>query len=120
MKLMPKKLIINPEESALVVKDMQKDFCYEDGALFMGEGVEEIIPKIRGLIEKAIRKKTHLIFAQDWHSPESEEFVVWGQHCIRDTRGAEIIDELSPFSKEEFVVKKRDIVTSLELFSMHI
>ena len=107
MVFMPEKVIINPEESALVVEDMQKDFCYEDGALFMGEGVEEIIPKISGLIEKAIQKKVHLIFAQDWHSPDSEEFEIWGQHCVRDTRGAGIIDELSPFFKEAFVVKKQ-------------
>jgi nicotinamidase/pyrazinamidase len=104
---MPEKAVVNPEESALVVEDMQKDFCYEDGALFMGAGVEEIIPKIRGLIEKAIQKRVHLIFAQDWHSPDSKEFEIWGQHCARDTRGAEIIDELSPFSKEAYVVKKQ-------------
>jgi nicotinamidase-related amidase len=47
-----------------------------------------------------------LIFAQDWHSPDSEEFEIWGQHCVRGTRGAEIIDEPSPFSKEAYVVKK--------------
>jgi len=107
MVFMPEKAVVNPEQSALVVEDMQKDFCYEDGALFMGAGVEEIIPRIRGLIEKAIQKKVHLIFAQDWHSPDDEEFEVWGQHCVRDTRGAEIIDELSPFSKEAYVVKKQ-------------
>jgi nicotinamidase/pyrazinamidase len=107
MVFMPEKAVVNPKESALVVIDMQKDFCYEDGALFMGEGVEEIIPRIRGLIEKAARKKVHLIFTQDWHSPDSEEFEVWGRHCVRDTRGAEIIDEFSPFLKEAYVVKKQ-------------
>ncbi len=104
---MTEEVFINPEQSALVVIDMQKDFCYEDGALFMGEGVEEIILRIRGLIEKAARKKVHLIFTQDWHSLDDEEFEVWGRHCVRDTRGAEIIDELLPFSKEAYVVKKQ-------------
>ena len=51
---------VNPEESALAVEDMQKDFCYEDGALFMGDGVEEIIPLIRGLIKEK-RIKTLII-----------------------------------------------------------
>ena len=32
---MPEKVFINPEESALVVVDMQKDFCSADGALFV-------------------------------------------------------------------------------------
>jgi len=91
---MPKKVFINPGESALVVIGMQKDFCYEDGALFVGDAVKAIIPRIRGLIEAATRKKAHLIFTQDWHSQDDEEFEVWGRHCVRDTRGTEIIDEL--------------------------
>ena len=100
-------VVVNPEKTALVVIDMQKDFCCEDGALFIGEGVEEIIPRIRGLIEKTIQKKVHLIFTQDWHSRDDKEFEIWGQHCVRGTRGAEIIDELSPFLKEAYVVKKQ-------------
>ena len=32
---MPQKVFINPVESALVVIDMQKDFCCADGALFV-------------------------------------------------------------------------------------
>jgi len=32
---------------------MQKDFCNEDGALFIGDTVNEIIPRISGLIERA-------------------------------------------------------------------
>jgi nicotinamidase-related amidase len=32
---MTEKLFINPEKSALVVIDMQKDFCCADGALFV-------------------------------------------------------------------------------------
>jgi len=38
---MAKKMSIKAEGSALVVIDMQKDFCYEDGALFMGDTVEK-------------------------------------------------------------------------------
>ncbi len=100
-------VVVNPEETALIVIDMQKDFCYEDGALFIGAGASGIIPGIHRLIEKGIQKGVHLIFTQDWHSPDSEEFEVWGQHCVRDTRGAKIIDELSSFSKEAYVVKKQ-------------
>ena len=38
---MAEKMSIKAEESELVVIDMQKDFCYEDGALFMGDTVEK-------------------------------------------------------------------------------
>lgn len=107
MVFMPEKVVANPEKSAVVVVDMQKDFCYEDGALFVGDAVKEIIPRIKALVEEAIRKKVQLIFTQNWHSPDDEEFEVWDRHCIRDTRGAEIIDEFLPFLKEAYVVKKQ-------------
>jgi len=32
---MPEKVFINPVETALVVEDLQKDFCCADGALFV-------------------------------------------------------------------------------------
>ena len=102
---MSKKIVVNPDETALVVIDMQKDFCHAEGTLFVGDIVNEIIPKISGLIEEATRRKVHLIFTQDWHSPDDKEFKIWPRHCVQDTRGAEIIDKLSPFSKEAFVVR---------------
>ncbi len=46
---MPEKIVVS-EECALIVEDMQKDFCNEDGALFIGDTVNEIISRIRGLI----------------------------------------------------------------------
>jgi nicotinamidase-related amidase len=104
---MTKQVVLNPEDSALIVVDMQEDFCYANGALFVGGAVETIIPRIRGLIEKARRKKVQVIFTQDWHSPDDDEFDIWGRHCVRDTEGAEIIDEFLPFLNEAFVVKKQ-------------
>jgi len=107
MQATTQKVVVDPGDSALVVVDMQKDFCSAAGALFVGDAVEAIIPRIRGLIEKARRKKVQVIFTQDWHSHDEDEFEVWGRHCVRDTEGAEIIDELSPFLGDVFVVKKQ-------------
>jgi len=101
---MTEKIVVS-EECALIVEDMQKDFCNEDGALFIGDTVNEIIPRIRRLIERAIGKKVHLIFAQDWHSHDDNEFEIWGQHCVRETPGAEVIDVFLPLLKEAHVIK---------------
>ena len=38
---MTEKVSINPEECALVVINMQKDFCYAGGALFVCDTVEK-------------------------------------------------------------------------------
>ena len=85
------RVVLNPSETAVLVVDMQKDFCYEDGALFVGDPVRRIVPNIRALLEDAQRKGLQIIFTQDWHSPEDDEFAVWGRHCVEYTRGAELI-----------------------------
>ena len=100
------RVVVNPVETAVLVVDMQKDFCYEDGALFVGDAVRRIIPNIKALLEDARRKRLPLIFTQDWHSPEDDEFAVWGRHCVEYTRGAELIDELAEVGERAFVVRK--------------
>jgi len=100
------RVVVNPVETAVLVVDMQKDFCYEDGALFVGDAVRRIIPNIKALLEDARRKGLPLVFTQDWHSPEDDEFAVWGRHCVEYTRGAELIDELAEVEERAFVVRK--------------
>jgi len=100
------RVVVNPVETAVLVVDMQKDFCYEDGALFVGDAVRRIIPNIKALLEDARIKGLPLIFTQDWHSPEDDEFAVWGRHCVEYTRGAELIDELAEVEERAFVVRK--------------
>ena len=43
---------------------------------FIGDTVNEIIARISRLIERAIGKEVHLIFAQDWHSADNDEFEI--------------------------------------------
>jgi len=100
------RVVVNPVETAVLVVDMQKDFCYEDGALFVGDAVRRIIPNIKALLEDARIKGLPLVFTQDWHSPEDDEFAVWGRHCVEYTRGAELIDELAEVEERAFVVRK--------------
>jgi len=108
------RVVVNPVETAVLVVDMQKDFCYEDGALFVGDAVRRIIPSIKALLEDARRKGLPLIFTQDWHSPEDDEFAVWGRHCVEYTRGAELIDELAEVGERAFVVRKHKYTAFFE------
>ena len=86
-----------------MIVDMQKDFCYENGALYVPNS-KKIIPSIKRLLEEAKAKKVPVIFTQDWHKPDDAEFAVWRKHCVENTEGAEIIDELRT---DAFTVKKR-------------
>ncbi len=89
---------------ALLIIDMQKDFCYKDGSLYIS-GAEELFRKINKAIDAA-RKKIPIIFTQDWHRENDSEFKIWPKHCIMNTRGAEIVDELR-CEKGDYFVKKR-------------
>lgn len=90
---------------ALIVVDMQKDFCYKKGALYI-QRVEEIFEATRKVVNKA-RGKMPVIFTQDWHREDDKEFKIWPKHCIEGTDGAEIIEELNPTAKDYFIKKRR-------------
>jgi len=88
----------------LIVIDMQKDFCYRDGSLYV-KGVENIFEPTKSVIDAA-RGSMPIVFTQDWHRHDDSEFKIWPKHCIMNTRGAEIIDELNP-KEEDYYIKKR-------------
>lgn len=81
----------------LVVIDMQNDFC--TGALKNDDAVA-VIPFIKAQIENARKNGTRIIYTRDTHG---SDYMETGEgkhlpvpHCIRDTKGWEIVDELAP------------------------
>lgn len=91
---------------ALLVIDMQRDFLEPEGKLYGGERVRGIIPKVREAIEFS-RDFMPIIFTQDWHRKDDEEFSIWPPHCIENSSGAGIIDELEARENDLFVKKRR-------------
>ncbi|MFN3384442.1 MAG: cysteine hydrolase family protein [Archaeoglobaceae archaeon] len=91
---------------ALIVVDMQKDFCYRNGALYI-ENAERIFEATKKVVDTARKREMKVIFTQDWHRSDDEEFKIWPKHCIMNTWGAEIIDELKPREEDYFVKKRR-------------
>lgn len=110
---------------ALVVVDVQYDFCPE-GALAVEDG-DAVVPVINDLV----RRFEHVVLTQDWHPARHSSFasehagkapfeivsmsygeqVLWPDHCIQGTRGAEFHDGLDR-TKAELIVRKgfrRDI-----------
>jgi len=90
---------------SLIVVDMQRDFCYENGALYIGENAKRVIDPLRKVIESA-RGKMPVIYTQDWHRKNDIEFKIWKPHCLMNTEGAEIIKELEP-EEGDYIVRKR-------------
>ena len=72
--------------------DAQTDFMLSGGKLYV-PGAEKIIPNLNRLVEQARQGRVLLISSADAHQPDDPEFRVWPLHCLKGTRGAELIPE---------------------------
>jgi nicotinamidase/pyrazinamidase len=91
------------EQDVLVVIDVQNDFC-SDGALAVPDG-EKVVPAINRIAQKF----RNVVLTQDWHPRDHVSFasnhankrpfdmielpygsqVLWPDHCVQDTSGAQ-------------------------------
>ncbi|MCS6769295.1 MAG: cysteine hydrolase [Candidatus Caldarchaeum sp.] len=97
---------LSRRDTALVIVDMQNDFCHPRGKLFVPTS-PATIPNIRSLLEKARRSGVRVFFTQDWHDKDDPEFGIWGEHALAGSWGAEIVEELKPATGEVVVRKLR-------------
>jgi nicotinamidase/pyrazinamidase len=85
------------KDAALLVVDVQKDFC-PGGALAVVGG-DEIIPLINRYIELFKNMGKLIIASRDWHPRVSKHFRefggIWPVHCIQNSDGASFHSELS-------------------------
>ncbi|WP_157019240.1 bifunctional nicotinamidase/pyrazinamidase [Mesorhizobium xinjiangense] len=106
-------------EKALVVIDLQNDFC-PGGALAV-EGGHEIVP----LVNRMIADAEHVILTQDWHPAGHSSFAsehsgkssfdsvampygeqtLWPDHCVQGTDGAAFHPDLD-WTQAELVIRK--------------
>lgn len=97
---------VDPKTTALIVVDMQNDFCQPDGTLFIEEA-PKTFDAIAHLLAVARESGMPVFFTQDWHSEDDPEFQIWGPHARANTWGAEIVDALAPKEGEEIIRKVR-------------
>lgn len=92
---------------ALLIIDMLNDFVKPDGALYCGKKAEEIISEIAKLKKEFKEQGYPVIYLCDAHEPEDEEFSAFPPHCIKGTKGAQVVEELSPDSTDLVIYKTR-------------
>jgi nicotinamidase/pyrazinamidase len=105
--------------SALIVIDVQNDFC-PGGALAVPHG-DEIVP----LVNRIAESFDHVVLTQDWHPPGHHSFasshpgrkphdiidlyygpqVLWPDHCVQGSWGAEFRRDLQ-IPRAELVLRK--------------
>ena len=94
-------------ESALVVVDVQRDFC-EGGALAAANTLS-LLPPLQKFITEAKRHGALVVFTQDWHPTNHSSFKAsggsWPVHCVAGTPGAELMQPLKA-GAEDVVIHK--------------
>lgn len=105
--------------SALIVIDVQNDFC--PGGTLAVSGGDEIVPLVNGMIFEA----EHVILTQDWHPGGHSSFAsthpghqpfetiempygpqtLWPDHCIQGKKGSAFHKDLQ-WTKAELVIRK--------------
>ncbi len=89
---------------------MQHDFVDEDGAVPC-QDAPGIVSKIKELSHEARRAGIPIIYTREVHRPQKVDFgrELDGDetlHCVEGTKGAEIVEELTP-KESDYVINKR-------------
>jgi nicotinamidase/pyrazinamidase len=117
-------MLLHPATDALLVIDLQNDFCPATngigGALAVERG-DEIVPTVNALGQRF----AHVILTQDWHPPAHISFAsahpgalpfttidapygpqtLWPDHCVQNTPGAALHPALS-IPHAELILRK--------------
>lgn len=108
-----------PPDAVLIVVDVQNDFC--PGGSLAVRGGDEVVAVVNDLA----RRFANVVLTQDWHTPDHLSFasrhpgkrpfettrlpygeqVLWPDHCVMGTRGAEFHEGLS-IPHAQLVVRK--------------
>ncbi len=92
------------ENKAVIIIDVLNDFVLGD---LKCERAKRIIPNLKKLIEAARKNNVPVIYSNDAHYPQDVEVVAkWGRHAMKSTKGAKVIPELKPTTKD-YIVEKR-------------
>lgn len=111
--------IVDQKKTALILVDLQNDFCH--GGTLAVNDADAIIP----LANQLQKKFDHVIATQDWHPKDHLSFasqhpgcllgdviqldalpqILWPNHCVQHSRGAEL-HPLLDTSHIEYIVRK--------------
>ncbi len=92
---------------ALIIIDMLNDFVSEDGVLFVGGTVKNIVPEIQKKIAKYREDKRPVLYLCDNHDEDDKEFEMFPKHAVAGTKGAEINKDLRPQPEDVIIPKTR-------------
>lgn len=106
-KPIPKPVTVDPARTALVIIDMQNDFCKPEGKGYRSARRGAVIEPIRKLLERCREAKMEIIYVQAVRELDSPWFTTFGvkPFIVRGTWGSQIAEELTPLPDEVIVEK---------------
>ncbi len=103
-------LRIDPARDALVIVDVQNDFC-PGGTLAVPDG-DRVVPVLNRYAERFHAAGAPVFASRDWHPPRTKHFREWGgawpPHCVQGTPGAAFHPDLRLPPGTEIVSKGAD------------
>jgi nicotinamidase/pyrazinamidase len=72
--------------------DTQADFMLPGGKLYV-PGAEQLLPNLRRLTDEARQGRVFLVSHGCYHAKDDPEFKTFPPHCIKGTKGAEVVPE---------------------------
>jgi nicotinamidase/pyrazinamidase len=107
---MPGFIVITKKQSALLIVDVQKDFC-PGGALPVPHG-DRVVPELNRYIADATVRGSPIYASRDWHPPVTRHFRPhggqWPPHCVRNTDGAGFHKDLQLPASATVISKGQD------------
>jgi nicotinamidase-related amidase len=103
----PIPVTLDAAKTILLIVDMENEDAHPSGKRYMGEAVEEIIPKLVALRQRVREAGGMVVHTQSVRKPDALEFTLFKNvvRKVEGTWGAEFIDQLKPAAGEPIVVK---------------
>ena len=102
-------LVLDPLSTAVLVVDMVNDFCTAGGSMVL-HSAESLYPSQIKVLTAARNSGAKVIYVNDNHRlgmKVEREFVKRSPHCIENSWGSEIVEQLVPTKSDLHVVKRR-------------
>jgi nicotinamidase-related amidase len=103
-----KEISLNPEKTAVVVIDLENEFCAPTGKNYLGATAEEAVKGSAALIDRARLVGSPIIWVQSVRTSDALEFTAFGRklHLIDGTWAVEYTAPLKLLTGEP-IIKKR-------------
>jgi nicotinamidase-related amidase len=103
----PVPVTLDAAKTILLIVDMENEDAHPSGKRYMGQAVEEIIPKLVALRQRVREAGGMVVHTQSVRKPDALEFTLFKNvvRKVEGTWGTEFVDQLKPAAGEPVVVK---------------